>query len=131
MGRHVSVALLALALAACGWHGPTAAQTWPGVKNDDVIIALDKAAYKLVGVSAHQAIPESDGRLRVTLELSNLSALDLPVQVQTVFRDKDGMLTGDETNAAMIVLPGDGSSRYEVVSLTPNPGSYTVSIKTP
>lgn len=131
MGRHVPVTALLLALAACAWRGPMPAQTFPGVDSTPAVMAMDRAAYKLVGVQALQAVPEGDARLRVTVEITNLSSLDLPVQVQTIFRDKDGMLTGDETNWQMIVLPGNGSSRYEVVSLTPSPGSYTVQIRTP
>lgn len=135
MGRALPVRrawLVALAFAAaCGWHGPQAAQSWPEVKVGETVQAMDAAAYKLVAVQAFQAVPEADGRLKLTLELANLSDTDLPVQVQTIFRDAAGMLVGDETGWQMLVLPGNGSARYEVGSLKPHPGAYTVQIKTP
>lgn len=132
MGRHVPVvAALLLALAGCGWHGPQTLQTWPGIDGNDDLIALDKAAWKLVAVRARQADKTEDGRLHVKLELANLSSLDLAVQVQTLFRDTTGMLTGDETPFEMVVLPGGGSKLYEATSLKTNATSFTVQVKTP
>jgi len=97
----------------------------------DSVITLDKAAYKLVAVQAEANETLPDGRLKVKLELANLSALDLPVQIQTLFRDANGMLLGDATPFEMQVLPGNASALYETTSLAPGAASFTVQIKTP
>lgn len=125
------VILAAMFLVGCAWKGPMAAQTWPGVEVGDSVITLDKAAYKLVAVQAEANETLPDGRLKVKLELANLSALDLPVQIQTLFRDANGMLLGDATPFEMQVLPGNASALYETTSLAPGAASFTVQIKTP
>jgi hypothetical protein len=92
---------------------------------------LDEAAWRLVSLSDYQVARGDDGRLDVVLELANLSALDVEVQVQTVFRDGQGQLLSDETGWQMMVLPGNGSSRYEVRSLSTDAESFVVQVKTP
>lgn len=128
--RLLSAALLA-GLVACGWKGPAEVQTWPGVEPGPDVIALDKAAYKLVAVQNKVVEKTDDGRLKLRIELANLSSLDLSVQVQTLYRDGEGMLTGDATPFEMIVLPGNGSKLYETAALKPSAESFTVQIKTP
>ena len=132
MGRHVPVigALALSLLLGCGPQIPAQLQTWPGVSSDD-IVAMDKATYKLVAVRGRsvQALP--DGRMRLELELANLSSLDLDVQIQTMFRDSSGMLQGEPTPYEIVVLPGDGSSLYAVTSLSVRPASFTVQLKIP
>jgi hypothetical protein len=136
MGSDVPMkgALAALALLlvqACAWHGPQALQTWPEVGDAPEIVALDKAAWKLVAVQKRSMTITPDGQAQISLELANLSAKDLSVQVQTIFRNKDGMLTGDETSWQMVRIPGNATWLYEVKSLQPHPGSYLIQIKTP
>lgn len=136
MGRHVSVAVALgfafTALTGCvSWKGPEPLQTFKPLKETSSVLAADEAASKLVAMSQLQADRESDGRLKLVLELNNLSSLDLPVQVQTVFRDGEGSLYGDETNWQMVTLPGGGDYRYEVVSLQPKADSFVVQIRTP
>ena len=132
MGRDVSVSLLAgLLLMGCSWRGPAPLQTPRGVDETSSVLAMDKAAWQLVALNQVQAEREADGRLRVVLELANLSSLELAVQVQTVFRDKEGALYGDETNWQMVVLPGSANYRYDVVSLRPDADSFKVQLKTP
>ena len=132
MGRRLPVAALLLALlVACGWRGPTAIQTWSHLEPVPNVIALDEAAWRLVSLSDIQVKRSDDGRLDVVLELANLSDKQLEVQVQTVFRDAQGGLISDETNWRMVVLPGSGSTRYEVRSLSTEAASFVVHVKTP
>jgi len=139
MGRHVPVitglfTTLALGMSlvsGCAWKGPEPLQAFSPLKETTSVLAADEAAAKLVAMSQLQADREDDGRLKLVIELNNLSSLDLPVQVQTVFRDADGSLYGDETNWQMITLPGGGDYRYEVVSLQSKADSFVVQIRTP
>ena len=137
MGRDVPVMsgpgilLAGLLAVGCSWRGPAPLQTPRGVESTSSVMAMDKAAWKLVALNQVQADREDDGRLRVVLELANLSSKELAVQVQTVFRDKDGRLYDDETNWQMVVLPGSANYRYEVVSLRPAADSFLVQLKAP
>ena len=134
MGRHVPVMLgaaLIAGLAGCAWKGPEPLQTFSPLKETTSVLAADEAASKLVAMSQLQADREADGRLKLVLELNNLSSQPLPVQVQTVFRDAEGALYGDETNWQMITLPGAGDYRYEVMSLQSKADSFVVQIRTP
>mgnify|MGYP006928156348 CR=1 FL=1 len=131
MGRRLPVALALLLLVACGWRGPEAVQTWSHLEPVHNVIALDEAAWQLVSLSDYQIERGEDGRLDVVLELANLSSLDVEVQLQTVFRDGEGRLLSDETGWQMVVLPGNGSSRYEVRSLSVEAETFVVQVKTP
>lgn len=130
MGRHVPV-ILALFLAGCAFRGPVPLQTWPEIEPSSNVIALDKQAYKLVAIQGQQISRVADGRLNVKLELANLSDKDLPVQIQTLYRNKAGMLSGESTPFEMVVLPGNGSKLYETTSLKIDAASFTVQVKTP
>ena len=103
MSAHRSlVALMFAAVVGCGWKGPLPMQTWPGVDNAEQHIALDKAAFKLVAVQTRSVSRTPGGQLQLRIELANLSSKDLPVQVQTLFRDSDGVPSGEDTPSAEI-----------------------------
>jgi hypothetical protein len=134
MGRDVPVtaAIAALFLSACSsWVGPQALQAYPGVQNNNKVVALDKAAWKLVAVKNLARERTADGRLHVRVELSNQSDKHLPVQLQILFRDKAGQITGEDTPFQMVVLPGGAVKLYEVTSLRTDAASYTVQVKAP
>lgn len=136
MGRDVPMIRAAFAgifvlLAACAWQGPAPLQTWPDVAASPEVVALDKAAWQLVAIQKKDVKTTADGHMELAFELVNLSSKDLTVQIQTVFRNQAGMLTGDETSWQMLTLAGNGSKLYEVKSLSTSPGSYLVQVKTP
>lgn len=138
MGRDVpvmpgaaGVALAALLLGGCAWQGPAPLQTYPDMEPSASVLAVDKAAYKLVALRHIQTDREADGRLRITIELENLSDKDLPVQIKTVFRSSEGRLTGDESSWQMIVLNGGATERYDMVSMSADAGQFEVQVKTP
>ncbi|MEC7948701.1 MAG: hypothetical protein VX265_14135 [Myxococcota bacterium] len=134
MGRDVPVKALFLAtlLSACSsWVGPQALQAYPGVENPGKVVAIDKAAWKLVAVRNLASDRTADGRLHVRVELSNQSAKDLPVQLQVLFRDDAGQITGEDTPFQMVVLPGGAVKLHEVTSLRTDAAAYTVQVKTP
>lgn len=132
MGRHVPVIALAFALlAGCAWKGPKELQAFKPLKETEAVLAVDEAAYKLVAMSQLEANRLDDKRLQLIIELNNLSAADLTVQVKTTFRDQDGSLYGDETSWRTLTLPGGSDYRYEVVSLQSKADTYKVQIRTP
>ncbi len=144
MGRHVPVSparvigsnplrwvALGLLLAGCPYREPVPVQTWPGIEPTSNIVALDQAAWKLVGVQRQTVSRTADGRLRVELELASLSAKPFAFQVRTRFRDADGGLSGDETPFEMKTVTGNGTVAYAVESLKADAASFFIEIKTP
>lgn len=137
MGRDVPVSTACKGFVAalffavgCAWRGPAPLQTFPDVKPTSDVVALDKAAWKLVAIQ-HQVVEKTDdGRLKIQLELANLSDTDLSIQVKAIFRDDKGMLLHDDTPFEMLVLPGNGSELFEATSLR-KAASFTVQVKTP
>jgi hypothetical protein len=118
-------------MAGCGWKGPQPLQAWKAVGESDNIIALDEGAHTLVAIQTKGVGRTDDGRMSIRLELANLSKKDLTVQVQTLFRDKAGVPTGDDTPFEALVLPGGGSVLYETASLAADAAKFTVQVKTP
>jgi hypothetical protein len=126
----VIVAVVLSVLVGC-WRGPAPVQTFPGVARGVDVVALDDAAWQLVAVQSRSVSTNPDGRMTIKLELANLSALDVDIQVQALFRDGQGMPVAENPPFEMIVLPGGGSRLYEVRSLQPGSSSFTIQIQTP
>lgn len=131
MGRALPVMALLVGLAGCGWKGPQPLQAWKAVGESPDIVAMDRAVHMLVAVQTKGVTRTDDGRLQVRLELANLGDEDFPVQVQTLFRDAQGVPTGDDTPFEVVVLPGGGSTVYQTSSLTAAAKSFTVQVRTP
>ena len=125
------LALLWTVAGCAAWQGPKPLQAWKAVGKSEEIVALDKAAHTLVAVQSKAEERRPDGRLALRVELANLSDKDLAIQVQTLFRDKAGVPTGEDTPFEPMVLPGMGSKIYSVVSLRPDAATYTIQVKTP
>ncbi len=53
----------------------------------------------------------------VKAKLFNKLADDLRVQIQTIFKDKDGYPTGDETNWELILIPHNAYYYYEAKAM--------------
>ena len=138
---HILAPIVVLLLAVAVFNLPGQAVTRFKLALSSLLVpffSLNNAAQRALPRGVDALTPRAElirqnARLREenNRELANISDTDLPVQVQTIFRDAAGMLVGDETGWQMLVLPGNGSARYEVGSLKPHPGAYTVQIKTP
>jgi len=128
--RNLLLTALALLLAGCAWHA-VPAQTVGRLEPTESVLSMDRAAWKLVGLERLSAERVEDDRLEVELELTNLSDVDVTVQVRCVFRNEDGSLTTDEAYWKMVVLPRSTSKRYTAQSLDKLAASYQVEIRTP
>ena len=65
-----------------------------------------------------------DGRLVVKAKLFNKLAEDLRVQIQTIFKDKDGYPTGDQTNWELILIPHNAHYYYETKAMNTKAKGY-------
>lgn len=128
--RVATLALAVLLLPAC-FKGPKPLRAAAGVDEAGDIVALHGKIYRKVEIANQVTRPLPDGRLEVRVELANRSRKDLPVQIQTVFRDGEGMLMSDSTAFEVVVLPAGGSKLYEVKSLQPGPASHLVQVRKP
>jgi hypothetical protein len=144
MGRHVpmrrtaapfagwlAVCFAAFAMACSSFQGPAPLQTWPDVKKSPQVVALDKASWELVAIKSIARDVNAAGNLHIRVELANLSNKDLPVQLQTLFRDENGVPVGEDTPFEIRVMPGGASVLYEVTAMGTTARRFTVQVKTP
>jgi hypothetical protein len=92
---------------------------------------MDWLAFQRIAVRSHEARWEEDRRLRIQVELENLKRREVAIQVQTVFGEANGPANDDATSWQVLVVPGRSSTLYDVVSLQPDPSSWTLRVRTP
>ena len=83
----------------------------------ETFVYLSKGLNKNLLLAEQATSSTQDGRLVVKAKLFNKLAQDLRVQVQTIFKDKDGYPTGDETNWQLIIVPHNAYYYYEAKAL--------------
>lgn len=125
--------VLCLLGASCGSKGP-----WQAASSDKAF-AKSQAPMNLLHkdlrkkIASDKAITShtDDGRMKVAIVLRNRSKKPLNVQVRTVFRDEEGLSTGDETNWEDIWLEPRQSQTYRAESKITFAESYTVEVRKP
>ncbi len=95
------------------------------------ILVADSAAWQLVALTAHRALRDDEGHLHVEVELRNLSGLDLPIEMTTVFHGMDGQAFADQLDWEAVVIPGSASHRHFATSATVEASSFRVLVRTP
>lgn len=129
-----ALVVLVLAGTACKSKGPYV----PKADADAHELSTEPINFlhpKLKGyLGSDKAIVEQtdDGRMKVALTLrSKRSEKQLHVQVRCLFKDDQGMSTGDETDwVSMFFDPGQ-TQTYRAESLTRSVHSYTVEVRLP
>ena len=95
------------------------------------VLVADSAAWKLVVLTAHRALRDAEGLLLVEVELRNLSGLDLPIEMATVFHGMDGEVIVEQPDWEAVVIPGNASHRHRATSATREASSFKVLVRTP
>ncbi|MFA6357282.1 MAG: hypothetical protein WCY09_01240 [Candidatus Omnitrophota bacterium] len=83
----------------------------------ETFVYLNKNLNKQLMLVDQAVSSTEDGRLIVKAKLFNKLPEDLRVQIQTVFKDKDGYPSGDETNWELIIVPHDAYYYYEAKAM--------------
>jgi hypothetical protein len=70
-----------------------------------------------------------DGRLKISVEIENRTPKDLPVQIQTAFKDSSDNFLSDQTPYKTAVLPRNATYLYEATALNKNAEKAHVRIR--
>ena len=92
-------------------------------------VLMDDGAQRSVTSSALQEIPLPDGRLEVVAVLRNRESRRIQVQVQCIFKDAQGISTGDETPWKDVILTENGMENVRFSSMNAQAKAYTVRVR--
>ena len=127
-----SVLLAALTVAGCATGGGARLPENSGKFNQELgakVVLMDDAAQRSVTCSALQERALPDGRLEVVSVLRNRETRRIQVQVQCVFKDAQGIGTGDETPWKDVILTENAMENVMFASMNALAKTYTVRIR--
>ncbi len=130
--RSVFLAALTVAmLSACASSRIRPVQSFVDPPAAGEVLVSDTESWRLVALAGHRAERDPEGRLAVRVQLRNLSSLDLPVEILTVFHGADGLAFEDELGWSNVVIPGHSEHQHRAVSKNQFATSFRVFVRTP
>lgn len=98
------------------------------------VVVLDKDldsqfSSKRIVVLTKKTEWTEDQRLKVYCEIRNMKDEVLRLQIQTVFRDEQGLQIGDDTNWELVLVPGYATYAYKTVAFNTKAKDYTIRIR--
>ncbi len=92
----------------------------------ETFVILDKGLNKKLYLVRENQSRTEDSRLVVKAKLLNKASIELRIQIQTIFKDKDNYATGDETNWELIIVPANAYYYYEAKAMNNRAEKYVV-----
>ena len=130
--RIIPVAAVLVA-AGCSTHdkGPYLAQTpkTPAYESTEPVVLLDPGVQHSVTYTAVNARTLDDGRLEVIVQLRNRENRRIEVQANCVFKDVNGMTTGDETPFQAVILTENATEQVKFISTNDKAKRYTIRVR--
>ena len=127
------LAAVALAfLAGCATEpGPFAPQdtTKYTLENTEAFVLMDKQVQYSVTSTGIQYRTLPDGRLEVTANIKNRESRRIQVQVGCVFKNDDGVSTGDETPWQTLILGENTTEAVTFTSMNNQARKYTIRVR--
>lgn len=123
------IACLSLAATGCKTGPYTAKSVQPSPEDTESLVLLDKELVKQISVQVQRAGFTSDGRLTAEANLRNLTKKTLNVQVQTVFKDAQGLSTGDESAWRTMILNPNAMETYQSNAMNMKAERYTIRVR--
>ena len=127
------LAAVALAfLAGCATEpGPFAPQdtTKYTLENTEAFVLMDKQVQYSVTSTGIQYRNLPDGRLEVTANIKNRESRRIQVQVGCVFKNDDGVSTGDETPWQTLILGENTTEAVTFTSMNNQARKYTIRVR--
>jgi hypothetical protein len=124
----------ALAVTACqstydkGPYLPQNSQT-PAYENTERVVLLDPGVQHSITCTGLQEGTTSDGRLEVIAQLRNRENRRIEVQVNCVFKDANGYMTGDETPFQTLILTENATEQVKFTAMNGLAKKYTVRVR--
>ncbi len=122
-----------LVAAGCSTHdkGPYLAQTpkTPAYESTEPVVLLDPGVQHSVTYTAVNARTLDDGRTEVIVQLRNRENRRIEVQANCVFKDVNGVTTGDETPFQAVILTENATEQVKFVSMNDKAKRYTIRVR--
>jgi len=129
------IPIAALILAGCksaydkGPYLPQSSKT-PAYESTEPVVLLDPGVqYSLTATDQPFAQTLSDGRLEVIVQLRNRENRRIQVQANCVFKDVNGISTGDETPWQTVILTENSTEHVKFVSANDKAKRYTIRVR--
>ena len=113
--------------AGCGPFVPQEPLSRP-IQEDNVITFLDLPLTLWLRVAAHQSSRLDSGLLQARMRIENFLDTDRWVDIQVIFRDKDGFEV-EKTNWEPVMLHRRRVTDYQINSLSPKPVDYRILVR--
>lgn len=120
------------ALAGCATSsGPYAPQdtTKYTIENTEFFVTMDKATQTSVTCTGLQANQLPDGRLEVVANVKNRENRRIQVQISCVFKDEQGVSTGDETPFQNLILGENTTEAVRFTAMNTQAKKYTIRVR--
>ncbi len=128
----IAVALLVPGCGTAHDKGPYLAQgvKTPAYESTEPVVLLDPGVqYSLTTTGQPQARTLDDGRLEVIVQLRNRENRRIEVQANCVFKDVNGITTGDETPFQAVILTENATEQVRFVSMNDKAKRYTIRVR--
>ena len=125
----------ALLVAGCesthdkGPYLPQPSKTPPYESTEPVVLLDPGVQHSITTTGQPQARVLEDGRLEVVVQLRNRENRRLEVQANCVFKDVNGITTGDETPFEMIILTENGTEQVKFASMNDKAKRFTIRVR--
>jgi len=125
-----TVALLAGFAGCASEPGPyTAQDTKYAVENTEKFVLMDKQVQYSVTCTGLQEKTLPDGRLEVVANIKNRENRRIQVQVACVFKDEQGVSTGDETPWQTLILDENTTEAQRFTAMNAQARRYTIRVR--
>lgn len=112
-----------------GPYLPEASKT-PAYESTESVVLMDPGVqHSLTATSLPLAQTLPDGRLEVTVQLRNRENRRIEVQSNCVFKDVNGISTGDETPWQTVILTENATEHVKFVSANDKAKRYTIRVR--
>ena len=112
-----------------GPYTPQPSKT-PAYESTEPVVLLDPGVQYSITTTGQpfvQTLP--DGRLEVTAQLRNRENRRLEVQANCVFKDVNGISTGDETPFQTVILTENATEQLKFTSINDKAKRFTIRVR--
>ena len=129
----VTAITAALLVTGCSTYdkGPYLPQTskTPAYENSERFVLLDPGAQHSITCTGLHEATLTDGRLEVTAQIRNRENRRIEVQANCVFKDGNGVSTGDDTPFQTVILTENATEQVKFTSSNAAAKKYTVRVR--
>ena len=112
-------------------HGPYLGQApkTPAYESTEPVVLLDPGVQHSVTYTAVNARTLDDGRLETVVQFRNRENRRIEVQANCVFKDVNGISTGDETPFQTVILTENATEHVKFTSMNDKAKRYTIRVR--